>query len=289
MQTTSLDATINSINDTSINRTVWNSGHTHSSGVAWGAVAAGALTMTAFSLILLALGTGMGLSSVSPWSDVGASASTIGAAAIAWLIFTSLVASALGGYLTGRLRTRWLVVHTDEVHFRDTANGFLAGCVATLITVTLLTSAAASMVGGAANTAALSAAVHPSTAAPGGSYDYFVDSLLRSGPPVSGNPDSSLQPEAGRIFAHAMYGKMISPVDKSYLAGLVSARTGMNKADAESRVSAVMAEATQWEDTARKLTAHLLLWIFLMMMSGAFAASFAATIGGRQRDHVQSI
>src|ERR1700678_2699059 len=119
----------------------------HSSGVSWGAVIGGAFVAAAFYLILLALGAGFGLSAVSPWSNVGASASSVGAAAIVWLILIEIVASALGGYLTGRMRTKWALIHTDEVYFRDTANGFLAWAVALVISVTFLASAAASMVG----------------------------------------------------------------------------------------------------------------------------------------------
>ena len=50
----------------------------HSSGVSWGAVIGGAFVAAAFYLILLALGAGLGLSAVSPWSSVGASASAVG-------------------------------------------------------------------------------------------------------------------------------------------------------------------------------------------------------------------
>ena len=94
----------------------------YSSGVSWAAVIAGAFVAAALSLILLALGTGIGLSSVSPWSNVGASASTINNAAILWLIIIQIIASAMGGYLAGRLRTKWATIHTDEVYFRDTAH-----------------------------------------------------------------------------------------------------------------------------------------------------------------------
>jgi hypothetical protein len=49
------------------------------------------------------------------------------------------LASGLGGYLAGRLREKWVGIRTDEVLFRDTAHGFLAWALATLIVVTLLT------------------------------------------------------------------------------------------------------------------------------------------------------
>src|SRR5450631_4914901 len=126
-------------------------GHeSNSSGVSWAAVIGGAFVTAALSLILLALGTGLGFSSVSLWSNVGASASTVGAAAIVWLILMQIMSSSMGGYLAGRLRTKWANIHTDEVYFRDTAHGFLTWAVALVVTAAFLTSAAAYMVGGAA-------------------------------------------------------------------------------------------------------------------------------------------
>src|SRR6202166_2384761 len=121
------------------------------SGVSWAAVIAGAFVAAALSLILLALGAGLGFSSVSIWSNVGASASTIGMAAILWLIVMQIVSSSMGGYLAGRLRTKWANIHTDEVYFRDTAHGFLAWAVALVITAAFLASAATSMVGATAS------------------------------------------------------------------------------------------------------------------------------------------
>src|SRR5580693_7469585 len=85
----------------------------HSSGVSWSAVIAGGFVTAALALILIALGTGLGLSSVSLWSSTGSTVSKIGAAAIVWMIFTHLASSAMGGYLAGRLRTKWANIHTD--------------------------------------------------------------------------------------------------------------------------------------------------------------------------------
>src|SRR5579871_1798801 len=118
-----------------------------SSGVSWGAVIGGAFVTAAFYLVLIALGAGFGLSAVSPWAGFGVSASAFGAAAIVWLILSEVISSALGGYLTGRLRTKWSLIHNDEVYFRDTANGFLAWAVALVITVSFLAAAATSMAG----------------------------------------------------------------------------------------------------------------------------------------------
>lgn len=260
----------------------------NSSGVSWAAVIGGGFVTAALSLILLALGTGLGLSSVSPWSNVGVSASTIGTAAILWLIFMQIISSSMGGYLAGRLRTKWANIHTDEVYFRDTAHGFLAWAVALVITAAFLAAAAASMVGATASSAAGGTGRATGVQAEGREFDpneYFIDTLFRS---ESAKPDSnstSVRGEAGRIFANALRQADIS-ADKSYLAQLVAARTGLSQADAEKRVSDVFAKAQQTADTARKTVAHSLLWAFLALLIGAFCASFAATIGGRQRDHV---
>ena len=260
----------------------------NSSGVSWAAVIGGGFVTATLSLILLALGTGLGLSSVSPWSNVGVSASTIGTAAILWLIFMQIISSSMGGYLAGRLRTKWANIHTDEVYFRDTAHGFLAWAVALVITAAFLAAAAASMVGATASSAAGGTGRATGVQAEGREFDpneYFIDTLFRS---ESAKPDSnstSVRGEAGRIFANALRQGDIS-ADKSYLAQLVAARTGLSQADAEKRVSDVFARAQQTADTARKTVAHSLLWAFLALLIGAFCASFAATIGGRQRDHV---
>lgn len=168
------------------------------SGVSWGAIIAGAAGAAALSLILLLLGSGLGLSSVSPWADRGASATTLGIATVCWLTFTQLAASGLGGYLAGRLRTKWAGVHGDEVYFRDTAHGFLAWAIATLLTASVLSSAVGSAVGagaqagatvagGAATAAAGAAATGAAGAASSndrsdasaGPMGYFVDSLFR--------------------------------------------------------------------------------------------------------------
>jgi hypothetical protein len=237
-----------------------------SSGVSWSAVIGGAFVAAAVSLIMLALGAGFGLSAVSPWSNVGASA--IGAVAIVWLIVNEAISCALGGYLAGRLRTKWVSVHTDEVYFRDTANGFLVWAVAVVMTVTFLASAASFMVG------------RDPAKVPAASGSYFVDRLFRGAPSI----DPSVQAEAGRILA-----KDPSGPDQAYLGTLVAAKTGLSRSEADQRVAQVISDARQTEDAARQTASHLLLWTFLALLIGAFCASYAATIGGRQRDHVKAI
>jgi hypothetical protein len=258
-----------------------------SSGVSWAAVIGGAFVSASLALILLSLGTGLGFSSVSPWSNVGMSGSTIGKAAIGWLILTQIVASAMGGYLAGRLRTKWTNVHTDEVYFRDTAHGFLVWAVGLVITAAFLTSAATSLAGGAAPRGAVGMA--GTTGSGEGVLNpnaYFVDTLLRSNGAVAQRNDVSERAAVETTFAHALRQGSIPPGDSEYLAQVVAARTGLSQSDAEKRVSNVFSEAQQSADTARKVLAHLSLWLFVALLSGAFVASYAGTIGGKQRDHV---
>jgi len=267
-------------------------GEAHSSGVAWGAVIGGAFVAAATYLILLALGAGFGLSIVSPWSNIGPSASTMGVAAIVWLVVIEIAASAMGGYLTGRLRTKWTLLHSDEVHFRDTANGFLAWAVAMVVSVTFLASAAAYLAGGAARLGSEqfgAAGENTGTVASvADSNRYFTDTLFRSDHPGLG-ADTSAQAEAGLILSNALRQDQIAAADQNYLARLVAAKTGIGLPEAEIRVSNVLADARKTADDARKATARFLLWLFLSLLMGAFSASWAATIGGRQRDHVKPV
>jgi hypothetical protein len=263
-----------------------------SSGVSWAAVVAGAFAAAALWLILLALGTGIGLSSISPWSNMGASASAMSIGAIVWLIVTQIIAAMIGGYLAGRLRTKWVNIHTDEVYFRDTAHGFLVWAVGLVIAAAFLASAATSMVGGGAQLGAITAGKATSNQADGQVSDpneYFINTLFRSDRPVPDSNDASMRAEAGNIFAYALRQKDISAPDKTYLARLVAARTGLSQTEAEQRVSDVLIQSRQAADIARKAVAHSLYWTFLALLIGAFCASFAATIGGKQRDHVVTI
>jgi hypothetical protein len=255
-----------------------------SSAVSWPAIAAGAFATAAFSLILLSLGAGAGLSSLSPWSNSGVSASTVGKGALLWLVVIEIVSAALGGYLAGRLRTKWVDVHSDEVYFRDTAHGLLAWCVALVITAAFLTSAAARMVGADSRTPAPSR----SESVADDANRYYVDSLFRSGQAPTPN-DAAIRSEVSAIFAHALASKEFSDEDKSHVAALVSARTGVSRAEAEKRVNDVFERDREAADAARKAVAHSLYWLFVALLLGAFSASFAATMGGRQRDHIHAV
>ena len=120
------------------------------SAVEWASIFGGALAAFGVTAILLTLGPGLGLTTVSPWSFSNPSPTTFGTAAAIWLVVTQWLSSAFGGYLTGRLRTKWVGIRTDEVLFRDTAHGLLAWTLATLLIAALLTIGSAATAGVAA-------------------------------------------------------------------------------------------------------------------------------------------
>ena len=300
------------------------------SAVSWGAVIGGAFVAASLALILTILGVGLGLSSISPWMGAGATATTIGVSAIVWLIVTQAIAAGLGGYLAGRLRTKWARVDSDEVYFRDTAHGFLVWAVGVVITVAFLASAASSIVGTTAKVAGVTAtagtgalAALPNVMNASGVSDpmdstagstrqsagiqtglsttgsYLTDSMFRND---RSGPDAArdLRPEVGRILNEAMRKGTLPAADRTYVAQVIAARTGMSQTDSELRVDAVFAQAKSIAadaelaarnaaDETRKAAAKTSLWIFVALLIGAFCASLAATFGGRQRDHVVGV
>jgi hypothetical protein len=251
------------------------------SGVSWGAVLAGAVASCAVTLFLLSLGTGLGLSAVSPWGNSGVSTTTFKIGTGLYFIVMAMMSSAIGGYLAGRLRTKWVGVHTDEVFFRDTAHGFLAWAAASVIGAVLLASPAPSLLGGVASGASQAAA----GAAQSGPMEGYVDTLLRSDTAQpSTNPQDS-RGELVRLFTTSFRnGSDLAPADRTYVAKVVAARTGLPQAEAEKRVTEVSNQIKSDLDTARKNAAQLALWLTAALIIGAFSASLAATEGGGLRD-----
>lgn len=290
----------------------------HRLGVSWAAVLAGAVGAAALSVILAFLGLGLGMSAISPWAGEGASAGTIGIGSVLWITLTQVAAAALGGYLAGRMRHRWVAVHADEVYFRDTVHGFLAWSVATLLVGALFASTLAGIAGTGAKVAgsaagaatAVVAASTPSRAtegtAPAG-WDYAVDMALRQNAPAAAASSSETgitatptgtapltdlqRSEVSRIFRHALDGQALSQADTDYLARQLALRSGISLAEAQTQVRDAYAaaqkavtDAKEAADKARKATAYTSLWLFLALLGGAFFASFCAQLGGRHRD-----
>jgi hypothetical protein len=276
--------------------------------VSWPAVAAGAVAAAALTLLLVAFGAGMGFSAVSPWSDSGVSASTFSAATGIYLVLVGVMSSAVGGYIAGRLRSKWTGVHTNEVFFRDTAHGFLAWAFATLISATALASTTAYLANGAGAglagvTGQASRAANPA--------DVYVDKLFRAPPAGSAAPapaqsstdnaaGTSAAPTAGSNSAANMAqlrteivrlwtadfrdGDDLNAADRSYVAQVVATRTGVSQADAQKRVNEVVAEAKTAIDKARNAAAKLSFWLTAALLFGAFAASLTGAEGGALRD-----
>lgn len=288
--------------------------------VSWAAVAAGAVATAALALLLIAFGAGLGLSAVSPWSDSGVLAATFKTGTGIYLVIVAVMSSAVGGYLAARLRTKWVGVHTHEVFFRDTAHGFLAWAFATLISASALASAtsylangtaaglggAASQTGRSVNPADIyvdklfrpDASAHPaqasspapaaSTAPDGGSANTPSASNSSATGTSSASNNSNPGQARGEILrlwtASFRDNQDLSAGDKTYVAHVVAARTGMSEADAEKRVNDVIVEAKTAADNARKGAAKLSFWLTAAMLFGAFAASLAAVEGGSLRD-----
>ncbi len=255
----------------------------------WGAVAAGTFANAALTLLLLAFGAGMGFSAISPWSNSGVSMTTFSVGTGIWLIVMAMLASTVGGYVAGRLRTRWTGVHSDEVFFRDTAHGFISWACAAVLSAAVLGAAATAIVSGASAGLA--------QRSDGGPVAIYVDELLR---PAAGAPapqaagaatanqaaaDSATRAEVSRLLAKSLRDRVdLAPADRSYLAQVVSARTGLAQGDADKRVNDVLAQAKSDLDKARSAAAKLALWLCAAMFAGALAASLAAIEGGQLRD-----
>lgn len=272
-----------------------------SSAVSWGAIIAGAVAAAAISVMLMVFGLGLGLSTVSPWPHEGVSAPTFTVLAAIWLIIVQWVSAGMGGYLSGRLRTKWVGVHTDEVFFRDTAHGFMSWSLATVIVVGMLV-----MTTGKAATTGTELSSASETASLARAYD--VGMLFRppansganggsalapvNGGPIPGLSDHDLDAQANTILAvSAANGGQLSPQDNAYLVQLVSERTGLSTPDAQARVDEVMAQekmtitkAKQYADAARKASAGVAIYTFVSLLIGAFIASVAGAVGGRLRD-----
>lgn len=278
-----------------------------SSAISWGSIAAGAVSAAALTFVLMLLGSGLGLAMVSPWTNRGAGVTTFAVSAAIWMIVVQWLSAALGGYMTGRLRVKWVGIHTDETFFRDTAHGLLAWALATLLVVFLagssLTSAVGTGVQAASNVAsgaAMGASAGAMTDTDSGIGDtatsYFVDSLFRPNDPTrlaapGAEGDAAAAAQASRILIASAAAGEISPVDKTYLGQLVAARTGLSQADANARVDAVIAQVDQAKakaqeaaDTARKAGIAFALMAALSLVIGAFIASVSAALGGRLRD-----
>lgn len=255
------------------------------SAASWPSIIAGAFVAAAASLILVALGSGIGFASISPWPNHGASLTTFAITTAIWLIVTQWISAALGGYIAGRLRTRWIGTHAHEVFFRDTAHGLITWAVATILVAAIAAGSFMSASGAAGR--ALADAGSPVSA-------YTIDKLFRSsssGGTVADARTEAVHAETAHIVANALATGSVPDADRAYLAEQVSARTGMSQAYAQTRVDSFVASVNEAQaklktdaDAAKKAAAQASIYLALSLLIGAFIASVAAALGGRIRD-----
>lgn len=250
-------------------------------GVSWPAIFAGAVVSFALTLVLITLGTALGLSSISPWNSSGVSATTFKIATGLYLIVIAMLSSAVGGYIAGRLRKGWSGVHTDEVYFRDTAHGFISWAFATAMGALILGSSASGVV----NSATKGAAGGAASSTQSGPMDGYTDALLRPATPTAQANGGEMRSEVGRLLSSSIRsGSEMKAGDRDYLTKVVAARAGITQPEADKRVTEIMTQAKSDIDAARKATASLAFWLTASLLIGALSASLAATEGGGTRD-----
>jgi hypothetical protein len=259
------------------------------SAVSWGAILVGATVAVALTLVLFVLGVGIGF--------LGDNPKTSAILVAIWLIVTQWLSAGVGGFLTGRLRHRWLATHEHEVFFRDTAHGLAMWAVAT-VAVALVGTGAMGRAGAAhhprmgalAPMSSLSShAESRDSAAPGADHDleYTVAKLFRSaGEASAGATAPDARREAATIIAHDYAAGILSSDDRAFLAAMLTAR-GASASEADRRLNALEGSLQQDRERAeamRKAAAKAALFATLSLLIGAFIASAAGAIGGRMRD-----
>jgi hypothetical protein len=278
--------------------------------VEWGPIIAGAFAAAAISFLLLTFGSAIGLSMASPWPNAGASATTIGVVVALWSVLVQISGFAAGGYIAGRMRSRWLE-SPSEGRFRDGAHGFLVWAVGIVVGAGLLALGGLSAIQTSVQSAALVGAGATAGATnsltrnqPFNTADYATDYLLRSAPvatnqtpgtvttpPTATQTGPDLRPEVNRIFSLGIRDQSISARDREYLALLVSQRTGLPQPEAQKRVDETIAEAQRLEiqareaaDKARKAGIVAAFLTAASLLASIIAAVSAASLGGRHRD-----
>jgi len=261
-----------------------------SSYVDWPAIIAGILLASAISLVLISFGSAVGLNFLDFGYGTGPNPIFVGIAAATWFLWVQVSSFMAGGYLTGRLRRRYFDATEDESDLRDGAHGLLvwagAAILGTMIAVGGI-GAAANAVGSAAATVTTAAATTAEGAVDPNAY--FIDTLFRTTQPV----DATLaRGEAGRIFAQAALGDgVVADEDRTYLASVVAANTGLTPEEAQARVDQTIAnvEAARQEaiKAARIARNTAIIGAFLLAASllvSAIGAFWAAQKGGNHRD-----
>jgi hypothetical protein len=277
--------------------------------VEWGAVLAGAFLAAALSFVLLTFGAAIGLSVTSPWPNSGVSARVLASLAVFFIMAQQIGSLMVGGYVSGRMRSRWNETTEHEVEFRDGLHGALVWAVAVVITAVMAISAAGSVAQKGAELAGRTASAAAASGSGGAAMDAVIDAMLRpqvaaasAAPPAPAagaptpaapaararavNPDGSddVRAEIGRILASSAATGMTDQ-NRTYLIQLVAQRAGISQAEAERRVNEAVTAARDAADKARRaaVLAGFVTAAGLILSLGA--AWWAAMRGGNHRDN----
>jgi hypothetical protein len=277
--------------------------------VEWGAVLAGAVLAVAISFVLLTFGAAIGLSATSPWPNSGVSAKVIASVAVFWAMAQQIGAFMAGGYVAGRMRSRWHETG-HEADFRDGLHGGLVWAVGVVVGAALFLATAGSVAKTGTEVAGGAASV--ASASTNDPMDAVLDAMLRpttvaqaaTSPPAAASPNASpaagspttprarvapsgddTRHEMSRILSSSVAKGSFSTQDRAYLAQLVSQRTGMSQQEAERRVDEALTEARQAADKARRAAILTGFVTAASLMLSLGAAWWAAMRGGHHRDH----
>lgn len=265
----------------------------NSSYVDWPAIIAGIVLASAISLVLISFGSAVGLNFLDFGYGDGPNPIFVGIAAATWFLWVQISSFMAGGYLTGRLRRRYFDANEDESDLRDGAHGLLVWAGAAILGTVIAVGgigAAANAVGSAAATATTAASnVAEGTADAVDPNAYFIDTMFRSTQPVDAE---AARGEAGRIFAQAALGDgTVADADRTYLANIVAANTGIAPDEAQARVDAAITSVEQARqdalEAARIARNTAIIGAFLLAASllvSAIGAFWAAQKGGNHRD-----
>jgi hypothetical protein len=249
--------------------------------VEWGAVLAGAVLAAALSFVLLTFGAAIGLSATSPWPNSGLSVKVIASLAVFWALAQQIGSLMAGGYVAGRMRSRWHEAG-DETEFRDGLHGGLVWAVAVLISAFFVFATASLAVRtGSAVAGATSRTTNP--------MDTVLDAMLRTpaGAPQSRNTVASdeIRGDLTRILTSAVATGSLSAENRTYLASLIAQRTGVPQQEAEKRVDDAITAARTAADKARR-AAILTGFVTAAGLILSFGAAWWAAIkGGQHRDN----
>jgi hypothetical protein len=245
--------------------------------VEWGAVVGGAVAALATGLVLLNFGAAIGLASVSPFTSTATGLKAVGVGAAFWFLLVTIWSFALGGYLAGRLRHRWNDATPNEVEFRDSAHGLLVWSLAILVGAVMATSGLTAASKGLAGAAGSLTATSDSVTA-------TSDLLLRTEKPVQQVGAFEVRAEISRLLARSLQAGEFTQPDKTYLAQVVAARTGIPQTDAEKRVDETIDALKAGVDLARRVGVILGFLSASILLVGGATAWWAAALGGSHRD-----